>query len=76
MLGLSLVPLKSAVVEPLVSLVPLEAPLLEDEVVNPASSRVACLGIGEWILSFIPPELAITSRTLPGEIAARRGDWE
>lgn len=75
-LDLSLVPLGSAVVVPLVSSVPQEAPLLSVEEVKPASSRVACLGTGEWILSFIPPELAIVSRTLPGEITDGRGDWE
>lgn len=60
----------------MVTLVPLETSLLEVEDVNPASSRVACLGIGEWILSLIPPEPAIASRTLPGEMTDRLGDWK
>lgn len=54
--------------------VPLGLPVLGDKDVDPASSRMDCLGRGEWMLSITPPEPAIASSTLPGEMTERLGD--
>lgn len=53
---------------------PLGLPLLGFEYTDPASSRMGCLGRGEWMLSVTPPEPVIASSTLPGEITRRLGD--
>lgn len=64
-----------SLVVPLVSVDPSLLTIGGVEVV-PASSRVICfeIGFGEWMLSLIPPDVAMVSSTLPGDIMPALGE--